>query len=416
MKTLRSVFLLSIFTILFSACQKQDTSFYKPISTEEIRIGVLISLSGSGYSSVESSSVAIALARQDITGYFASAGIKEYLVLDIVDTRTDTAEALKQMKSLYDRGIRMVIGPYTSAELAHVKSFADTHGMLVVSPSSVSVSLAQPGDNIFRLVPSDVIQGKAMSKLLADDKIRVIVPLVRDDVWGNDLVNATRNDFIKSGGLVQPAIKYDPATIDFTTVLDNLHIAVADELTHHNPNEVAVYMISLGEGTTILSEAKKHSHLNNVYWYGSSGIAQNASLLNDTTAALFAYTHGLPCPVFGLDDAAKNLWQPLRDRIAGQIGRIPDVYAFTSYDALWVLIKTYRAAGKDPPIDVLRNIFINEANSYFGVSGNTQLDTNGDRASGNYDFWAVKTDTAGYCWKRVARYNSLNGTLNRVIR
>ena len=137
--------------------------------------------------------------------------------------------------------------------------------------------------------------------------------------------------------------------------------------------------------------------------------------MSDTSATLFSYTHGVPCPLFGLDDAAKNKWLPLQERIKSQVSRIPDVYSYTAYDALWVLVKTYQDSGKDPSINMLKSAFIHEAGNYFGASGNTQLDENGDRAIGNYDFWAVKNDSAGYGWKRVARYNSLYGTLTRLI-
>jgi branched-chain amino acid transport system substrate-binding protein len=414
MKKFQFLVLLFLSQTGFFACHKSEDPAYMPYGSNEIHIGALLPLSGTGYSSGQSMAVSLELARQDITAYFASSGIKEKLVLDIVDTRTDTAEALKQIESLYQKGIRLIIGPYSSAELEHVKGFADTHGMLIVSPSSVAVSLAIPGDNIYRYVPSDVLQGRAMSKMLVSDKIRVIVPLIRDDLWGNDLLAATGSDFIKNGGMVQPAIRVEAGSTDFTAALVELDTVVADELTHHNPNEVAVYMLSFAEGTTIMAEAKKYANLNNVYWYGGSAFAQNASLLADTAAALFAYTHGLPCPLFALDETAINKWQPLCDRIQSVIDRVPDVYAITAYDALWVLVRAYRTAGSDASFAFFKTVFVNESDNYFGASGNIQLDTNGDRAVGNYDFWAVKTDSAGYGWKRVARYNSLYNTLTRL--
>ncbi|MEI7895413.1 MAG: ABC transporter substrate-binding protein [bacterium] len=414
MKKFQFIFFLILFLAGSIACNKQKVS-YMPYGGQEIRVGVLLPLTGTGYSSGQGMKASLELALQDINGYFAEDGIQEKLVLSIVDTKTDTAEALKQLKIFFENGIRLVVGPYSSAELAHIKAFADSHGILVVSPSSVAVSLAIPDDNIFRFVTSDVIQGRAMSKMLSEDNIKVILPLIRDDVWGNDLVAATSNDFIKGGGSVQPPVRYAPGTADFSGVLEQLDVELASELTHHNPNEVAVYMLSFAEGTQIMAQARQHAHLNNVYWYGGSAFAQNASMLGDTNAALFAYTHGLPCPLFGLDDGAVNKWQPLKDRILSVIGRNPDVYAFNAYDALWVLVRAYRAGGYDLSIEPLKKIFVNEADNYFGTSGNTQLDVNGDRAYGNYDFWAVKTDSAGYCWKRVARYNSLHGTITRLV-
>ncbi|MEI6433906.1 MAG: ABC transporter substrate-binding protein [Bacteroidota bacterium] len=413
MKT--SIRLIPLFLLLFLivSCTKSREVAYIPTAEEGMRVGVLLSLSGTGFSSGEASRASLEIARQDILNYFSATGINQNLTLSIVDTKTDTAEALRQIKGFYEKGIRLVIGPYSSAELAAIRGFADNHDMLAVSPSSVAVSLAIPGDNIFRFVSCDVIQGKAMAKMLTEDKIKMVVPIIRDDVWGNDLLTATQKEFVKSGGEVHPAIKYNPTVSDFSATLTQLDDAVSSVLKMYDPNDVAVYLACFAEGAIILGNAKKFTGLNNVYWYGSSAFAENTAAIADTNAALFAYTHGLPCPIFGLDDAAKSIWQPLRDRIQSQIGRQPDVYALTAYDALWVIVKAMIAAGNGASIEKIKNAFIAESNTYFGATGRTLLDTNGDRAIGNYDFWAVKRDSLNFSWKTTARYNSADGSLIR---
>ena len=412
MKGLRYILILVLAGTL--SCSKERAPDYTPVASEVLRIGALLPLTGQGSSSGIPMEVALNLAQQDISAYFTTAGITLKTELVVVDTRTDTAEALNQMRNLWYQGIRMVIGPYSSAELAHIRNFADTHGMLIVSPSSEAVSIAIPGDNVFRFITSDAVQGKAMSKLLMEDKIRVIIPLVRNDLWGNDLLGATRSEFIRLGGMVQPPILYDPSSTGFSQALTLLDSAVAGELQHHNPNDVAVYLLTFSEGCSILAHSGSYTHLNSVYWYGGSAFSQNASIPEDTAAARFAYTHGLPCPMFGQDESARDLWLPLNDRIIQQTGYTPDVYAFTAYDALQVLVRARLTAGKNASVEQLKNVFVAEAGSYFGVTGNTGLDANGDRAYGNYDFWAVKSDSVEYHWKKVARYNSRSGILTRL--
>ena len=410
----KSQLILSVILVVGAfACSKNDNTKYRSAASGEIRIGALLPLTGSGSSAGQSMNISLGLARQDIQSYLTSVGNHNTISMIVADTKTDTAEALKQLKILYNQGIRLVIGPYSSAELLSLKNFADTHGVILVSPSSVAVSLAIPGDNIFRFVPSDVMQGEAMNKMLTDDKIKVIVPFIRNDVWGNDLLEVVRSNFIKSGGTVQPPVKYEPGTTDFSGLLPQLDAVVAAELDHHNPNEIAVYLLSFAEGVTILKSAKNYAHLNNVYWYGGSAFSGNADAIADTVAALFAYTHGLPCPVYGLEEAAKERWQPLLDRIQAELGRMPEVYALTAYDELWVGVMTYTTVGLNPDVNLLKSAFTMVAGNYFGATGNTKLDTNGDRAVGNYDFWAIKHDTTGYAWKRIAKYNSLSGTLVR---
>ncbi|MEI8006166.1 MAG: ABC transporter substrate-binding protein [Bacteroidota bacterium] len=408
------LFILAAAMVIITSCHKNDHYSPQPYSPFTVRIGVLLSLTGSGASNGQSSQVSTALAQQDINAWLNSIGRNVVLQLAVADTKTDTAEALKQLKLFYDQGIRLVVGPYSSAEVAAIKPFADTHSMLIVSPSSVAVSLAIPYDNIFRFVSSDVIQGQAMSTMLVEDSIKVIVPIIRNDVWGNDLLGATGTSFTNKGGVAYTAVKYDPKASSFSAELTQLDNNVNTLLASYTAREIGVYLCSFGEGSSILASAGVFSHLRNVSWYGSSAFAQNATVISDTAAAGFASSHGLPCPIFGLDEAARSKWQPLIARITSSLGRSPEVYALTAYDAVWVGLKTYLATGSHPDIATFKLAFTEEASNYFGASGNTTLDVNGDRAFGNYDFWAVKQLLPSDAWQLVARYNSATGILTRV--
>ena len=48
--------------------------------------------------------------------------------------------------------------------------------------------------------------------------------------------------------------------------------------------------------------------------------------------------------------------------------------------------------------------FVNEADTYEGVTGSTALDAAGDRLKGNFDFWAVRPQGGGYGWVRTGTY------------
>lgn len=413
MKTNLSLTVTALLVILMVSCRKDHHVVYHQPGQQVITIGAMLALTGTGYSSGVASRAALELAVMDINESLQKSGNQWSISLVIADTETDTAKALEVISEFYRQGIRVVIGPYSSAELQAVRDFADLYGMLVISPSSVAVSLAIPGDNIYRFVPTDVIQGKAMTAMLVSDKVKIIVPVMRDDLWGRDLVNATGKEFIAQGGVVAQPVKYQPQGGDLQMALSQLDQQVGALSANYSYNEIAIYMISFAEGATLLSGAKKFSHLNSVFWYGSSAFAENSAALSDSGAALFAFTHGLPCPVYGLDDGAKHGWEPLQKRIVSAIGRQPDVYAYTAYDALWVASRTLLKCDKGAPVLSIRAPFEHEAWQYFGVSGNTRLDTNGDRAEGNYDFWSVKRDSTGFVWKRTARYQSSDGNLIR---
>ena len=84
-------------------------------------------------------------------------------------------------------GIRIVLGPDSSAEVEAVKAYADENGILLISPSSTAISLAIPGDNVFRFVPDDTQQAETIATLMWEDGIRAVIPIWRGDTWGDDL-------------------------------------------------------------------------------------------------------------------------------------------------------------------------------------------------------------------------------------
>src|SRR2546421_98160 len=72
-------------------------------------IGALLPMTGALASYGETSNAALADAASNLSG---SGGGKVTLVVE--DTRTDPSVALEKLKSLHDKGVRLVIGPYSS--------------------------------------------------------------------------------------------------------------------------------------------------------------------------------------------------------------------------------------------------------------------------------------------------------------
>jgi len=249
--------------------------------------------------------------------------------------------------------------------------------------------------------------------MLVSDTIKAIVPIIRDDVWGNDLFNSLSQKFNAGGGKVYPAIKYDPKTTDFSTKIIDLVNYATQAASEYPEKNVGIYMASFEEGTSILNGFSAVNGLMNVKWYGSSAYANNKTLLNDNIAMSVAIAHKLQCPIFGLDDAAKDKWQPFVDYLTTQLGRTPEVYALTAYDALCVIASSYMKFNvSNPDFTHLKSLFIDEANNYYGLTGRTTLNDAGDRAYADYDFWSL-TNSPVSQWIRSATYQTSTGTLRR---
>jgi branched-chain amino acid transport system substrate-binding protein len=399
------------FILLWTSCKKEEE---KPAGTGyKVNIGLLLPLSGSGSSTGESMEAALNLAYQDINNYLTTLGSEWRFNLIFEDTGTDTLVAFQKLMDVQEQGVQVVLGPYSSASLNAMRQYSAEHSMMILSPSSVAPSLAIAGDNIFRLAPNDNNQGEAMTALLLSDSLEALVPIVRDDIFGTGLLEATTQHFVQHGGMVTDGVLYDTSTQDFSAALADLGARVHNVLQQHPADKTGVYLISFAEGTSILHLAAGDSVLQQVRWYGCSAFANDKTLPADTDAAVFAMSHNFICPVFGLDPSAKDKWQPLIGRIQNMIHREPEIYALTAYDGLWLLTLTYLSIGYYPDITTYKNAFVYEANDYFGVTGRTTLDTTGDRKYATYDFWAIGTVLNTYEWQIVATYDNMTGELVR---
>ncbi len=56
-----------------------------------------------------------------------------------------------------------------------------------------------------------------------------------------------------------------------------------------------------------------------------------------------------------------------------------------------------------------KTAFVNEADAYVGITRSTALNSAGDRANGDFDFWAVRLESGSYTWVRTGTYS--NGVL-----
>ena len=375
-----------------------------------VKIGVLASLSGSGFSLGRSTVAALQIAARDLKNIGPQYRPVRFRFL-VRDTQQNPSRALEAIQDLNERGVKIIIGPQTSSEVAMIKPFADAHNILVISQGSTASSLAIPGDNILRFCPPDTREAEALVALLQHDGIRAIVPLWRNDRGNNGLHDSVKIRFQAFGGRVTSGFRYEPTTTDFSTATNSVASQVASLISGGiNPSAIAVYLAAFDEVVDVFHSAEANSTLANTAWYGSDGVALSAALTGDSGAAGFAASVGYPNPIFGLPDNLRNRWQPIADAVEARTGITPDAFALSTYDALLVVNLALVHAKPQKNFGNFKAAFIEEAGHYRGVTGSTALDAAGDRQSGDFDFWAVRLRNGNYTWVRVGTYN--NGVLS----
>jgi branched-chain amino acid transport system substrate-binding protein len=241
-----------------------------------------------------------------------------------------------------------------------------------------------------------------------DEGTRVVIPIWRTDVFGNNLQSLLKEKFEKLGGKVLDGVGYDPPVGNFAASLHRINFLVweqelkaltskvNDAVSQFGVDKVGVYIVAFDEIVPIMIQANRHKELQSVRWYGSDGSAQHQGLINNIDAAEFAVKTNFLNPIYSVESS--DSFKKVEARIVEEIDRVPRSYAEVTYDEFWVAALTLMNYTGTPQedIDTLRRVFTSTANLYTGVTGRTELNDAGDRRYGAYDFWAVQPLSNGF--------------------
>jgi len=380
----------------------------------DISIGCLAPLTGDLGLYGENSKAALELAAKDVNEFLGKMGAEWRIKLEIEDTGTLPATALEKVTTLHGRGVKLYWGPMASSEVTAIKPYADANGLLAFSPSSTSPALSIADDYIYRICPNDLIQGPAIARLMWDAGVRYAVPVWRGDSWGDGLKDATEKRFKELGGTFSgEVVRYvTPPPKEFTLEATTLADIVGKAVAEQGAEKVGVLFIAFGEFTTFFMDAKKHDVLWDVRWFGSDGTCLYPGATEPEVGELAAgvkFVNTIYAPSFS------PKYMKVKDYCEKTLGRTPDCYVYGSYDIVWIYSLCLMATDKydaDAVMEVLPDI----TKSYFGASGWPMLSPEGDRATSDYELYAILELTPGkFEWAKVGLYVSAGDTISWAI-
>ncbi|HEX7141597.1 MAG TPA: ABC transporter substrate-binding protein [Nitrososphaeraceae archaeon] len=389
---------------------------------KEFVVGAIIPITGS-YSSIgKPVKVALEKAEHDVNKYFEKMNSSSRFNLVIANSKSSPEESLEGVKQLHSLGAKIIVGPATSTAVLAAKEYADTNDIILISYSSTSPLLSIAGDNLLRLVPDDINQGKVIAERMIDDGIKVVVPMLRGDIYGNELYKSTKYHYEKLGGKMEEGINYKPHTGKFATSLhrinfimwdedlNRLNAIVSDAIKKNDNKSVGVFIISYDEITPILIQSPMYSTLDDIRWYGSDSIAQNHHITKNIDSALFAIKTNFSNPLYSIDTKSPKIHELIEilEEELHDGGSI--TYPAIAYDAFWISslsldinsTNSYLIDHKNINKKSFKDIVLTTAESFDnGISGKIQLNDSGDRIGENYDFWGVTKHPQKnqYVWK-----------------
>ncbi|MDP8941366.1 MAG: ABC transporter substrate-binding protein [Thermoproteota archaeon] len=404
-----------------SSSDPQPSSDYDDNGRKEFVVGAILPLTGSFSSIGKSVKVALEKAEYDVNKHFEdiNSSSSSHFNLLVADSKSSPEGSLVAIKKLHENGANIIVGPAFGATVNAAKEYADANDVILISYSSTSPLLSIEGDNVFRLVPDDTHQGKIVAERMISDGIKVIVPIWRGGIYGNELYKSTKSYFEKLGGEVEEGINYKPYTGKFATSLhrinfimwnqelEKLSAIVSDAVKKYGANSVGVYAISFDEITPILIQSTLYEILGKVRWYGSDKIAQNHHITKNVDSALFAMKTNFSNPLYSIDSESKK-FHDLKEVLEKQLHEVSSItYPALAYDSYWVAAlsldnnSTFNH-GDENSTKSFKEIVVETAESFDGISGKIRLNEAGDRIGGNYDFWTVAkdNDTQSYEWEK----------------
>ena len=346
-----------------------------------VKIGLLNPLTGpiAVYAPGFTAAAAIAMQLINVAGY--GSGLQFELIT--ADSGCDGPTAATAAQALVDAGVVAVAGAACSGATMGANAVLSAAGIPMISYAStnpgLSDSTAYP--NFFRVVPSDAIQGPALSDVVTNRGSSNPALLYMTNDYGSGFADA----FEAAWGTDNLCTKigYEETTTDFTSQVS----AVVSEGCD------SVVLISYAaDGAAIIEELAAQSFAGAIY--GGDGIAEEGlctSMATNATCAGIVATK----PAAGTPSERSVAFGML----CGANSYCADgIYTAETFDALIIIAYSVFAQAGSPPGTPLASMIAVVGQGFVGASGVHSFNADGDVGGSGYcigDF-TVTAGTASY--------------------
>ncbi len=266
----------------------------------------------------------------------------------------------------------VIFGPAASSNFLAVCPIAQNNKTVLIGAESAAAAISKCGSYVFRVFPSDKLQGKGVAELALGLNYKEVVLTYINNDWGVGLAEVFKKNFLKAGGKIIDEFSHDEGKSDYRSEI--LRIKKS------NPRAV-VNLTYIKEGATMLRQAYEMGI--KVQWLmGSAAKSPKLIELAGKAAEGVIGTY----PTFSQDTpqykAYKAAWEK---KYPGQ--KLP-IFGEYNYDMVKLTAKALSIA-KGYNGDAIREALMKASKGYIGVTGDKTFDENGD-VNATYGRWTVK--------------------------
>jgi branched-chain amino acid transport system substrate-binding protein len=298
-------------------------------------------------------------------------------------------------QTLLDAGVVGVVGAACSGASMAANAVLSAAGVPQVSYASTSPALSDAAayPDFFRVVPSDALQGQALSAVVsADMPANGTVGLVHmTNAYGSGLADAFTADFTADGTALCTTIGYEETMTDFSAAVQSM----AD-----NGCTSAVLVSYAADGGMIIDEMAAQGWSGQVY--GGDGIAEEG-LATDATSSVNGIIATKPASAatgeVGYVFAALCAQNP--DCAGG-------IYTAEAFDGV-VLVALAAFAQLASPGATLSQVIMATGQGLAGASGDISFMANGDVPGAGYCVGDFTEDADGVSFDCNRSWDPVNG-------
>lgn len=330
----------------------------------DVKIGAILSLSGSGasYGTSIKNGVDLALAEiNEAGGVTVEEGSTKPINLLFRDAESDPRIGVQAAQELIGAGVIATIGADVSDVTLVLAPVFNEAEVVLLSPSSSTPKLTTAGEYVFRNFPSDELEAVNVANYIYNQAgLREVAVIANQNEFGIGTKNAFIERFRGIGGRLVAQTSYPPEATSFDSQVQ--------EILESEPP--AIYIAGYTSDTAAIIQALRDAG-SEAELFGTGAVLGDDLLeLAGETANDFAFPHAS----FDVDSEDPQV-QAFVEAYEREYGNPPDTYAAHGYDALKILALAVQEAGTIP--DEVR-FYLNSMNPYEGVTGDTDFNENGD--------------------------------------
>ncbi len=339
--------------------------------SSEVVVGAITPLTGKLAIYGQGFQQAMLLALDEVN---ASGGINgnpmRILFEDNNSTSKGSVSAIQKLITIHK--LPVIFGPAASSNFLAVCPIAQRNHTVLIGAESAAASISKCGSYVFRVFPSDLLQGKGVAELVRYLGYKEVVLTYVNNDWGVGLAKVFKVNFNKDGGRLLDEFSYGEGKTDYRSEVLRIKRV--------SPRAV-VNLTYVKEGATMLKQAYEMGI--KVQWImGSAAKSPKLIALAGKAAEGVIGTY----PTFSQNTPQYKAYvEGWKKKYPGK--KLP-IFGAYNYDMVKLTAKAL-AASKSMSADDVREALIQVSKGYIGATGDKTFDENGD-VGAQYGRWIIR--------------------------